>query len=45
MNLDFSTSGAVQIDMIPYKKKYNDAFPEKISGVQATPAGDCLFQV
>ena len=46
MNLDFSTSGAVQIDMIPYYiKKINDAFPEKITGVQATPAGDRLFQV
>jgi len=45
MNLDFSTSGAVHIDMIPYIKKINDTFPEKITGVQATPAGDRLFQV
>jgi len=45
MNLDFSTSGAVQIDMISYIKKINDAFPEKITGVQATPAGDRLSQV
>jgi len=45
MNLDYSTSGAVQIDMIPYITKINDAFPEKNTGVQATPAGDRLFQV
>ena len=45
MNLDFSTKGAVCIDMIPYIKKINDAFPEQITGVQSTPAGDRLFQV
>jgi hypothetical protein len=45
MNLDFSTTGAVQIDMIPYIKKINEAFPEKITGVQSTPVGDRLFQV
>jgi hypothetical protein len=31
--------------MIPYIKKIIDAFPEKITGVQSTPAGDRLFQV
>ena len=45
MNLDFLEKGAVRIDMIPYIKKINDAFPEKIMGVQSTPAGDRLFQV
>jgi hypothetical protein len=45
MNLNFSEKGAVRIDMIPYIKKINDAFPEKITGVQSTPAGDRLFQV
>jgi len=45
MNLDFSNQGEVSIDMIPYIKKINDAFPEKITGVQSTPAGDRLFQV
>ena len=45
MNLDFSEKGVVHIDMIPYIKKINDAFPEKITGVQSTPAGDRLFQV
>ena len=29
MNLDFSTNGEVQIDMIPYIKKISDAFPPK----------------
>jgi hypothetical protein len=32
MNLDFSTTGEVQIDMIPYIKKISEAFPEKITG-------------
>ena len=45
MNLDFSTNGEVCIDMIPYIKKIIEAFPEKITGVQSTPAGDHLFQV
>ena len=45
MNLDFSQQGSVHIDMIPYIKKVNEAFPEKITGVQSTPAGDHLFQV
>jgi hypothetical protein len=31
--------------MIPYIRKINEAFPEKITGVQSTPAGDRLFQV
>ena len=45
MNLDFSTTGEVKIDMINYVTKIIDAFPEKIAGVQSTPAGDRLFQV
>jgi hypothetical protein len=31
--------------MINYIKKIIKAFPEKITGVQSTPAGDRLFQV
>jgi hypothetical protein len=45
MHLDFSTSGAVHIDMVPYITKIIDAFPEKITGVHLTPASDRLFQV
>ena len=45
MNLDFSTTGEVQLDMIPYIKKISEAFPEKITGMQSTPADDRLFQV
>ena len=45
MNLDFSTSGEVQINMIQYIKKISDAFPKQITGVQSTPSGDRLFQV
>jgi hypothetical protein len=45
MNLDFSTAGAVSIDMIPYMQKVFNDFPEKITGGESTPAGDCLFQV
>jgi hypothetical protein len=45
MNLDFSKKGVVSIDMIPYINKIIETFPEKITGVQSTPAGDHLFQV
>jgi hypothetical protein len=45
MILDFSTAGEVNSAMIPYIQKVINAFPEKITGVQSTPAGDCLFQV
>ncbi len=45
MNLDFSSKGEFSIDMVPYINKIFEAFPEKITGVQATPAGDHLFQV
>ncbi len=45
MNLDFSMAGEVNIDMIPYIQKVIHAFPEKMTGVQSTPAGDHLFQV
>ena len=31
--------------MVPYIGKVISAFPEKIKGVQSTPAGDRLFQV
>jgi hypothetical protein len=44
-NLDFSQQGEVCIDMIPYIRNIIDAFPEKIAGVQSTPAGNRLFQV
>ena len=43
--LDFSMSGEVNIDMIPYIQKVINTFPEKITWMQSTPAGDCLFQV
>jgi hypothetical protein len=45
MTLDFSTSGEVKIDMINYIKKIIEAFSERITGVQSTPAGDRFFQV
>jgi hypothetical protein len=45
MNLDFSHKGEIMIDMLPYLDKVITAFPEKIAGVQSTPAGDRLFQV
>ena len=45
MNLDFSTSGEVKIDMKPYITKVISSFPEKITGVQTTPASDHLFHV
>jgi len=45
MKLDFSKKGVVSIDMIPYINKIIETFPEKITGVQSTPAGDHLFQV
>ena len=45
MNLDFSTKGTVNIEMTPYIKKIITAFPEKITGVQSTPAADHLFQI
>ncbi len=45
MNLDFSTAGTVNIDMIPYMPKVFNDFPKKTTGVQSKPAGDRLFQV
>jgi hypothetical protein len=45
MNLDFSKPGEVQINMIPYIQKIILAFPEKIAGVQSTPAGNHFFQI
>ena len=38
-------AGEVNIDMIPYIQKVINTFPEKITWMQSTPAGDCLFQV
>jgi hypothetical protein len=40
MNLDFSTKGTVNIEMTPYINKIITVFPEKITGVQSTPAAD-----
>ena len=45
MNLDFSESGTVKIEMTPYITKIVETFPEKITGVQSTPAADHLFSV
>ena len=45
MNLDFSSPGEVKIDMKNYITKVISNFPEKITGVEATPASDHLFQV
>jgi hypothetical protein len=45
MNMEFSSPGEVKFDMIPYIKKIISTFPEKVTGVQSTPAGDRLFQV
>ena len=45
MNLDFSTPGTVKIEMTTYINKVIAAFPEKITGVQMTPAADHLFQI
>jgi hypothetical protein len=45
MNLDFSSPGKVKIDMKQYITKVIANFPEKITGVQATPTGDHLFQI
>jgi hypothetical protein len=43
--MDFSTPGEVKFDMIPYIRKIISTFPEKVAGVQSTPAGNRLFQV
>ena len=47
MNLNFSKKGEVSIDMVPFPfiGKIIATFPEKIMGVQSTPASDHLFQV
>jgi hypothetical protein len=45
MTMNFSTPGEVKFDMIPYIRKIISTFPKKITEVQSTPAGDCLFQV
>jgi hypothetical protein len=31
--------------MIPYIRKNISTFPKKVTGVQSTPAGNCLSQV
>jgi hypothetical protein len=45
MNIDFSESGSVKFDMIPYISKILTGFPEIITGVSSTPAADHLFDV
>jgi hypothetical protein len=45
MNLNFSESGTVKIEMTPYITKIVTAFPENIMGVQSTPAADHLFNI
>ncbi len=45
MNLDFSESVMVKIEMTPNITKIVTAFPEKITGVQSTPAADHLFNI
>jgi hypothetical protein len=45
MNINFSTSGSVSFDMIPYITKVIADFPEKITGVASSPAADHLFKI
>jgi hypothetical protein len=45
INIDFSDSGMVKFDMVPYIDTIIDAFPDKITGVTSTPATDHLFAV
>jgi hypothetical protein len=45
MTIDFSSTGSVAFDMIPYINKILSDFPEKITGVTSSPAADHLFQV
>ncbi len=45
MTFDYSFDKKVQINMWDYIKKVIGEFPEKITGVCATPASDYLFKV
>ena len=45
MKFDYSTPGQVEISMDKYIANVIDSFPEKITGVSATPATDKLFLV
>jgi len=45
MDLDYSKKGVLQVSMIKYIKKIFDDFPELITSVAATPAGENLFKV
>ncbi len=45
MTFDYSFGKEVRINMWDFLKKVIEEFPEKISGVCATPANDYLFKV
>jgi hypothetical protein len=45
MTFDFSLQDEVKINMMQYISKVIEAFPEKIVGKAATPAGDHLFKL
>jgi hypothetical protein len=45
MTFDFSFTKEVQVNMWDYLRKVIKEFPEEITGVCATPAGDHLFKV
>ena len=45
MTLDYSKPGEVKIIMSNYIKLILQDAPDDMSGIAATPAGDCLFKV
>ena len=45
MNINFTPSGSVSFDMIPYITKVITDFPERITGVASSPAVDHLFKI
>ena len=45
MNINFTPSGSVSFDMIPYITKVITDFPERITGVASSPAADHLFKI
>ena len=45
MTFDFSFTKEVKVNMWDYLRKVIKEFPEEITGVCTTPAGDCLFKV
>ncbi len=45
MTFDFSFTKEVKVNMWDYLRKVIKEFPEEITGVCATPAGDYLFKV